>query len=270
MQWKRYGHVARREAHYAFQKVTGVGLDTDFELTLGHQADEFLGADRAKKTEISTVGLDEIEARGSKRLEVFREDVYRRFVVDADGSDHDQFGRRGKWIPRGSVVYYDRVEESFVKVFDEYASVQGEARFLGVALAKGMYDFLCPGLTYRILDNNDVLRGYAIREGTPLSKFEFEVFVGSAFREVILAETERTGFYFNDLAFHNVVRRGDRLMLIDLESVLPVSWFETDLEFARLHLDEVDLGWPIQSKWRSPGWYGSFLRELKAQPVAEN
>ena len=90
-----------------------------------------------------------------------------------------------------------------------------------------------------------------------------ECYVEGSLREVLCAETERVGLYFNDLTFHNVVRHGDRLSIIDLESVLPVAWFETDLDFARAHLDEMDIGWPIASKWESPAWYGAFLRGLK-------
>ena len=149
-----------------------------------------------------------------------------------------------------------------MKVFDRYAATHGEARFLRDAMDAGFYSFLCPNLDYLIEDEDHVLRGYAIREEKPLSRFQFERYVGGSLREVILHETERTGFYLNDLEFHNVVMSDRKLSIIDLESVLPVSWFGTDAEFAIRHLDDIDVGWPIQWKWCSPSWYGDYLRQI--------
>ena len=261
----RYTKAAIREAHYAFQKITKVGFDAQFEKDLRCKADLYLSGEPTEKVEYPVVRYKSIDLKDSQRFVVFRNDIYRRFVADDQGEEVDDFGRKGLWIPRGCIVYYDRPGRTFVKVFDSYAAINGEARFLQDALDNGLYNFLCPSLDYLIVDENENLRGYAIREGEPLTRYEFERYVGGALREVILAETERTGLYFNDLEFHNVVRSDGLLSIIDLESVVPVSWFGTDLEFARRHLNEVDIGWPIQSKWCSPPWYHAFLVGLQAQ-----
>ncbi len=263
--WRRYAKAAVRELHFVFQKVTKAGFDAHFEEELKRQADSYLRGDPVDKAVRPLVRLDALDLNNDGRFVVFRDDIYRRFEVADWGDDVDSFGRRGRWIPRGCAMYYDRIEKAFVKVFDAYSAIRGEARYLREALDKGLYDFLCPNLAYLIEDENQNFRGYAIREGEPLTRYEFERFVGGALREVILAETERTGFYFNDLEFHNVIRSDGQLSLIDLESVIPVSWFGTDLTFARQHLNEVDIGWPIQSKWCSPRWYRAFLIDLKAR-----
>jgi hypothetical protein len=263
--WMRYAKAALRAVHYAFQKITKVGFDAQFEFELERQADLYLSGEPREKVEYPIVRLESINLEDNQRFVVFKDDIYRRFVADDHGEEVDDFGRKGRWIPRGCVVYYDQVDGTYVKVFDSYATQNGEARFLQNALDRGIYGFLCPNLHYLIVDENEILRGYAIREGETLTRYEFERFVGRALRDVILAETERTQFYFNDLEFHNVIRSDGRLSIIDLESVVPVSWFRTDLEFARRHLKEVDIGWPIQSKWRSPRWYQTFLVRLKAQ-----
>ena len=114
----------------------------------------------------------------------FEDVIYRRFVADDQGEEVDDFGRKGLWIPRGCIVYYDRPGRTFVKVFDSYAAINGEARFLQDALDNGLYSFLCPNLDYLIVDENENLRGYAIREGESLTRYEFERYVGGALREV--------------------------------------------------------------------------------------
>ena len=264
MDWRRYIRAAALEGHYLFQKATKIGFDARFEQEIGNQADEYLSGTHAIESDIPSVQLDSVELDNHDRFAIFRHDVYRRFEADHGGVDLDKFGRSGRWVPRGITVYYDQLAGTFVKVFDRYAATQGEARFLRDAIDEGLYRFLCPNLEYLIEDEDHVLRGYAIREGRPLSRFQFERYVGVSLREVILHETERTGLYFNDLEFHNVVMSDGTLSIIDLESVLPVSWFGTDSEFAIRHLDEVDVGWPIQSKWCSPSWYGDYLRQMAA------
>lgn len=208
-----------------------------------------------------TRALADLHLDDAAAYALVRGDIYRRFVADDEGDDIDSFGRRGTWIPRGSQLYLDLQDSVFVKVFDPYFCELGEGRFLGEALASGLYDTLCPGLEFVIRDSESI-RGYGIRAGVQLSRYEFDRYVGDCLRPVVLAETARTGLYFNDLEFHNVIRHGDTLSFIDLESVLPVDWFGTDLEFARRHLDVVDIGWPVQSKWNSPKWYAEFLNEL--------
>lgn len=263
MDWQRYARAALRKAYYALQKTTHVGIDTAFERTLAQRAEAFLNGERPPRPPVPRRALALRAFEDCDRYVIARDDIYTRFLAQDGGPDRDRFGRPGRWIPRGCVVYHDRKEGVYVKVFDRYFCDQGEGRFLAPALEAGFYQFLCPGLAYLLQDESGALRGYAIQEGEPVSSYAFERLVGRSLRDVLCAETERTGFYLNDLEFHNVVRHGNQLSVIDLESILPVSWFGTDLEFARAHLDEVDIGWPIQSKWCSPSWYGAFLRDLQ-------
>ncbi len=259
----RYIRAGLRRAHYLVQKATRTGVDRAFAADLRRQAEAYLAGDRSQRRPLPERSLEGMELSDAERFAVAREDIYVRFAPEAGGPDVDEFGRAGRWVPRGCVVYRDRREDTYVKVFEAYFSTRGEGRFLPDALERGLYDFLCPGLAYVLRDEAGLLRGYAIREGEPVSPYAFEWYVEGSLREVVCAETERTGLFFNDLTFHNVVRHGDRLSLIDLESVMPVAWFETDLAFARAHLDEIDIGWPYASKWESPAWYGAFVRELK-------
>ena len=265
MDWVRYGKAARRKAHYAFQKLTRIGFDAAFERTLALQAEAYLAGTALPREPVLRLRLDTLDLNDRARYVIARDDIYTRFVAEAGGPDRDSFGREGRWIPRGCVVYHDRQSDAYVKVFDAYFCKRGEGRFLPEALDAGFYDFLCPGLSFVIEDDEGRIRGYAIIAGEPITSYAFERYIGRSLRPVIMAETERAGLYLNDLEFHNVVRHGDRLSLIDLESVLPVDWFETDLAFARAHLDVVDIGWPIQHKWVSPRWYGAFVRALKAR-----
>jgi len=254
----RYTRAAAREVHYRLQKSTKLGFDAALEQELGRQAAAYLAGSGAGSA-ISAVGLDSIELVDDDRYQIFRHDIYRRFDPFDGGADFDQFGRTGRWVPRGTTVYYDRRAATFIKVFDAYTATLGEAKYLDAAMSAGLFEFLCPNLEYRIVDDHGVLRGYAIREGRPLTRYEFERYIGSALRDVILHETARTGFYFYDLEFHNVIVSGGRISLIDLESILPIVWFGTDTDFARDRLHELDVGWPLQSKWCSPAWYEEFL-----------
>jgi len=254
----RYTKAAAREVHYRLQKSTKFGFDAALENELRGQAVGYLKGSGADVV-VPVLQLDSIELTDDRRYEIFRHDIYRRFDPFDGGADYDQFGRTGRWVPRGTTVYYDRLNATFVKVFDAYTATFGEAKYLGPAMRAGLFEFLCPSLEYRIVDADGVLRGYAIREGRPLTRYEFERYVGSALRDVILHETARTGFYFYDLEFHNVIVSGNQISLIDLESILPIAWFGTDTDYARDHLHELDVGWPLQSKWCSPEWYDEFL-----------
>lgn len=253
-----------RKAYYLFQKLTGHGINADFARNLQAQADAYLARSEPIARTVPVLALEALPLDDRSRFSVFRDDIYTRFVAEEGGDERDHFGRAGTWVPRGCVTYYDVETHTYVKVFDDYYCRKGEGRFLPEALDAGLYDFLCPGLTYLIEDAAGTLRGYAIEKGEPITAYLFERYVGDPWREVICAETRRTGFYFTDLVFHNVIRLGSTLSLIDLESILPVDWFGTDKAFAQAHLDEVDLGWPLAKKWQSPTWYGSCVRALKA------
>jgi hypothetical protein len=258
--------IVRRKSYYAFQKLTRIGIDTDLEVSLRNRAIVYLEklGDVVISVRPKTVPVQSIHVEQSSRYRVVRDDIYKRFIVDDAGVDIDKFGRRGRWIPRGSMLYLDIRDREYVKVYDEYFCRKGEGRFLKDALEAGLYEFLCPGLSYLIVDESGSLRGYAVKAGRQLTQGEFERYVGRSLRELICTLTEKTGFYFPDLVWHNVIQDGDMLSLIDLESVLPIEWFEKDVQFSLDHIDEIDIGWPIQMKWHSPGWYRVFLRELTA------
>lgn len=267
MNIKRLVQYVGRRSLYVFQKLTGYGFDTAFEQELSRQAKAYLSCKSEGERFIKTVprlAPSEIVVADCSRFVLVRDDIYKRFLADESGYDLDHFGRRGYWVPRGSQIFYDRKTSDFVKIFDEHFCSRGEGTFLRAALDAGVYDFLCPNLSYIIQDDNGLIRGYAIREGKPLTLYEFERYVGGALRDVICEVTRRSGFYFYDLEFHNVIRSEGRISLIDLESVLPLGWFGKGIAYAREHLDLIDIGWPLNEKWRSPNWYREFLIKLVA------
>jgi len=259
--------VARR-AEYELQRRTGWGVDHALRLRLRDEVMHHRATPSDADRELPVQDIRSFDFTDEDRFVVFRDDIYRRFIAGDGGPDRDHFGRPGHWVPRGVVVFYDAVEQTFVKLFDDYAAVHGEARYLAEAVDGGMYDFLCPDLDYLIRDENGGLRGYAIGEGTPISRWEFEQYVPEL-RQLIFEVTESTGLYFTDLTYHNVVRSNGRLCFIDLESVLPIEWYGTDMDFAFAHLDQIDVGWVLQSKWKSPDWYGDFVASLQSKPAGK-
>ena len=257
--------VARR-FEYELQKRMGWGVDLGLKFRLRDDLTRYRAAPATASREVSVRPICSFDFTDEERFVVFKDDIYRRFVAAEGGPDRDDVDRCGYWVPRGAVVFYDAVESTFVKLFDEFAAVHGEARYLGQAIESGMYDFLCPDLDYLIRDGHGRVRGYAIGKGTPISRWEFEQYMPEM-QQLIFEVTERTGLYFTDLTYHNVVKSDGRLCLIDLESVLPVEWYGTDMDFAFAHIDEVDVGWALQSKWKSPDWYGEFVTSLQLNPT---
>lgn len=257
--------VARRKANYFFQKTTGFGIDKQFERELRRQSTKYLTTQLehiGKTRSYCIVGVGDCDFHDRKRYMIFRDDIYRRFVASENGPETDHFGRRGKWVPRGGVVYFDNRTGEYVKVVDDYFCQRGEGRFLRDALEQGLYDFLCPKLSYVIVDRSDLIRGYAIKGGKQVTPYQFERYVSGSLRELICKLTEITGLYFYDMTFHNVVVHEGMLSFIDLESVLPIEWFGKGEQFSLDHLSEIDIGWSIQEKWRSPIWYWKSVKEL--------
>jgi len=272
MNARRFFGVVNRRAYYLFQKATRYNIDRTFEQEVRRQATEymvFLDQFHPGMELTKTVNLENIDIQNSPRFSVVREDIYRRFVAEKNGPERDELGRVGRWIPRGSRIYFDADRKEYLKLFDDYFCRRGEGRFLREALQKGIYHFLCPNLSYIIIDDTGTIRGYAIQEGIPLTPYEFERYVGVGLKDLICELTTRTGLYFYDLVFHNVIRTGNRLSIIDLESVLPISWFGMGVDFSLEHLSEIDIGWPIQTKWRSPRWYHDFLLTQKENVHSE-
>ena len=252
--------------YYALQKTTGIGFDRRFEDTLRAQVERLCSDEPpAASSKAPVKRLEDLRLDDEALFSIVRDDIYERFETDQLGHEKDAFGRSGRWIPRGCVTYVEHASGDYVKIFDEYYCRRGEGRYLPDALDKGLYDCLCPGLSYLVEDGAGNLRGYTIVAGVPISRYEFERFVGGVLRETICEATERTGLYFYDLEFHNVIRHGDQLSIIDLESVLPIEWFGEGRQFSIDHLSDVDIGWSIQSKWESPEWYRKFVRDLKAR-----
>ncbi len=251
--------AAGRAVQYQVQRATGLGFDADLEDRLRTHAREYLDGRGPICEPVPTRHLDTVELQNNARFAIARHDVYRRFDTEIDAGDVDHFGRPGRWVPRGTTVYFDRHARSYVKVFDAYTAARGEARYLRDAVDRGLYTFLCPNLDYVITDDSGLVRGYSIREGTQLTRYEFERYIGGALREVILVETARTNLYFYDLEYHNVIKSDGRVSVIDLESILPIAWFATGDDYAMEHFDELDVGWSLRSKWRSPDWYDGYL-----------
>jgi hypothetical protein len=256
---------AKRRALWGIQRSTGWGIDKRLEQKLRSRASAFVAqSDVGNAGQIKTNPIEDLDFTDSSRYSLIRDDIYRRFVVSEDGPDIDRFGRNGRWIPRGSRIFLDRTEDVYVKIFDEFYCAQGEGRFLPVALEQGIYGFLCPALAYLIEDRNQNLRGYAIRSGRILSLHEFERYVEGALREALCELTRLSGLYFYDLNFHNFIVRHDELSMIDLESVLPLTWFGKDRTFSQQMFQQIDVGYPIQEKFHSPSWYAKYIEQLLA------
>jgi hypothetical protein len=267
MKFDKVFERAQRGAYYLFQKSTKYGIDTQLEQKLRHEGVEYLAKTKHLGTQKAVNNFDKVllgslELEDRTRFSIVRDDIYQRFLVSEEGQEMDEFGRKGQWIPRGCQIYFDAATRDYVKVVDEYFCWRGEGRFLGDALKLGMYDFLCPNLSYIIEDDTGALRGYAIRAGKSLTHYEFERYVGISRQEVICKLTESTGLYFYDLSCHNMIIDEGRVSIIDLESVLPIEWFGKGIDFSLRHLSDIDIGWPIQTKWYSPRWYRNFLIEL--------
>ena len=259
-----------RRSYYALQATTSFRFDEEVVLDVdafGARAlNEIIQSDRLPNPEpIRRRSIHEFDLADKRRYELAKADVHLRFVVEPNGQHSDEFGRNGTWRPRGCEVYYDKADDSYLKVFEPTFCLNGEGRFLVDALDAGVYRDISPGLRFLITDDDERVRGYAITAGRLLTPYEFDQMVGAtSYADLICEVTRRSGFYWNDLRFHNVILLGNTPCFIDLESILPVDWYKTDLAFARSHLCDVDIGWPLQRKWNSPRWYADFLDELKA------
>ena len=266
-QFQRAIAFARKRAFYWVQYLTGWGINKRLEVQLRNKADKFVAKEEVEAVDqVATKLVENFDFSDSGKFSLIRDDIYKRFIVLEDGTESDDFGRKGRWVPRGCRIFLDHSEDVYIKVFDEYFCTKGEGRFLPDALKKGVYNFLCPALAYLIVDSHEHLRGYAIRSGRVLSPYEFERYVEVALKDAVCEVTRRSGLYFNDLTYHNAILRGDEISLIDLESVLPLSWYGQDMAFSMRMIQQIDIGYPIQSDFHSPSWYAKYIEELIAVP----
>ena len=266
-QFQRAIAFARKRAFYWVQYLTGWGISKRLEVQLRNKADKFVAKEDVEEVDQAATQLVEnFDFSDSGKFSLIRDDIYKRFIVLEDGTESDDFGRKGRWVPRGCRIFLDHSEDVYIKVFDEYFCTKGEGRFLPDALKKGVYNFLCPALAYLIVDSHEHLRGYAIRSGRVLSPYDFERYVEVALKDAVCEVTRRSGLYFNDLTYHNAILRGDEISLIDLESVLPLSWYGQDMAFSMRMIQQIDIGYPIQSDFHSPSWYAKYIEELIAVP----
>ena len=260
---QKVGAFAKKRAFYWVQRSTAWGIDRQLEAQLRNKAQEFVARGNAGEVDqVATQLLENFDFADSGRFSLFRDDIYRRFTVLEDGNEIDEFGRKGRWIPRGCRLFLDRSDDVYIKVFDDYFCSKGEGRFLPLALESGVYSFLCPALAYLIVDAHGHLRGYAIRAGRVLSPYEFERYVEVALKDAVCEVTRRSGLYFCDLTYHNAILRDEQISLLDLESVLPLSWYGQDKAFSMRMLEEIDIGYPIQREFHSPAWYARYIEDL--------
>ena len=265
--FQRIMAFAKKRAFYWVQRSTGWGINKRLEVQLRNTADRFVAQEDAQEVDqVATQLVERFDFSDAGRFNLIRDDIYRRFIVLADGTESDDFGRKGRWIPRCCRVFFDHTEDVYIKLFDEYFCTKGEGRYLPVALEQGVYDFLCPALAYLIVDSQEHLRGYAIRSGRVLSPYDFERYVAVALKDAVCEVTRRSGLYFYDLTYHNAVLRGNEISLIDLESVLPLSWYGKDMAFSLRMIQQIDIGYPIQREFHSPSWYAKYIEELIAVP----
>lgn len=251
---------------YTLQKTIKWQFDQNIEQALRDWAHQILDHDHlfAEEPHWQQISLEDIDLEDKRRYSLFQIDIdKKRFSIDLLGEDIDYFGRKGTWIPRGTRIFYDKVDKTFLKIFEPYSADKGEAHFLEHALKSGLYDNLCPHLVATIKDSTGNFRGYIIKEGRTLTLYEFQRYIKSAMGELICAITKKTGYYFYDLFSGNVILLDGKISFIDLESILPIDWYGQDTSFAKNHLHEIDLGWEIQTKFASPKWYSDFLKDLK-------
>jgi len=257
---------ARKRVFYWIQRGTGWGINPQLEKRISIKATAFLALENETVSDSPAMRLlEDFDFSEKNNYSVIRDDIYRRFVTRDDGVEIDELGRTGNWIPRGCHIYFDHSENVYIKVFDEYFCARGEGRFLPEALEKGVYKYLCPALAYVIFDKKEKLRGYAIHAGRVLSPYEFERYVEVALRDAICEITKQSDLYFYDLTYHNTILWNDTVSLIDLESILPLSWYGTDEAFSVQMLHEIDIGFPIQKKFHSPSWYAAYIDTLTAR-----
>ncbi|BCX47528.1 hypothetical protein HAHE_14360 [Haloferula helveola] len=253
---------AKRAGLYALQKATSYRYDAELEKKLARRVAGWMESSVATPGEPPSRSIDSIDLADPKRFSEFQYDPHKTFVASEDGPELDEFGRPGRWQPRGIRFFKDRVARRHIKLFPKAFAANGEGRFIEDALRSGFFNYLCPLFEFLIRDRDGAVIGYAIRSGRELTAYEFERYVDTVMRPLVCQATEETGFYYYDLIDHNVIMCDGVISLIDIESVLPIEWFGQDHEFATTQFDQVDVGWPLHTKWRSPDWYGEHIRGL--------
>lgn len=259
---KDYYQSAIREVIYRTQQITNKPLDRELEDSLRKKIAVYFSSSYVPKTP-KKILFTEIKIDNTERFLLYRGERYQRFSTSKSGSSTDSFGRKGDWIDRGVRLFYDKKKKEYIKLFDEYFCKHGEGYFLEEAFNKGFYDFLCPHLQNILVDVNGHIRGYSIREGRSLTKYEFDFYISGLLEDVICHKTKETGLYLNDLIFHNVIVGDNCISIIDLESILPVEWFGKNNDFAYQQLDKIDVGLAVQKKFQSPKWYSQYIKNLQ-------
>jgi len=239
---------------YALQKTTSWRYNPEIEKALESQVKQWLCQPISTPCEPPSRPIDRFNFSDGERFTEFLHDSHKTFVCSQDGPELDEFGRPGRWQPRGVRFFKDRVKERYIKLFPKSFAANGEGRFIEDALRSGFYSHLCPLFEFLVRDQDGAIIGYAIRSGRELTAYEFERYVNHIMRPVVCRATEESGFYFHDLIDHNVIIRDGVISLIDIESVLPIEWFGKDASFATTKFDLVDIGWPLHTKWKSPDW----------------
>ena len=202
------------------------------------------------------------------RYKLLRGDIRRVFVADPHGDRVDLFGRRGNWMPRGTRVHHDADNGIVIKTYSPACVAHGVGYFLDAARKSSIYQGLTPLLRGWIVDQEGLTVGYATTAARQITEAEYAAFVSNQ-ADTIKANTVESGYYFYDLCRSNIVAFKGTYSLIDLESILPLSWFEQDDDFSKSRLDQIDIGYSLQRKWFSPWWYHQFLCEhlgLKPRP----
>ena len=102
-----------RQIFYWIQRGTGWGIDNALEEKLVDRTRRFLAeGDLRKGNQVPTRRVESIELSDSSRFLLTRDDSYKRFVALDDGSEVDEFGRNGRWVPRGCRIFFDNVEDT--------------------------------------------------------------------------------------------------------------------------------------------------------------
>lgn len=254
---------AKKLGLYTLQKATSYRYNTALEKDLEDQVSQWLSQPVASSNEPASRSIDTFNFSDKERFSEFQYDPHKTFISSPDGPELDEFGRPGHWQSRGVRFFKDHAKERYIKLFPKSFTANGEGRFIEDALRSGFYTHLCPLFEFLVRDRDGDVIGYAIRSGRELTAYEFERYVDQIMRPLVCRATEESGFYYYDLIDHNVIIRDGVISLIDIESVLPIEWFEKDASFATTKFDLVDVGWPLHTKWRSPDWYGALIRQLQ-------
>ena len=112
------------------QRSAGWGIDKRLEVQLRNKADKFVAQEDVEEVDqVATQLVERFNFSDTGRFSLIRDDIYRRFIVLEDGTESDDFGRKGRWIPRGCRIFffYDLTYHNAILRGDEISLIDLES-----------------------------------------------------------------------------------------------------------------------------------------------